>query len=152
VPPHYLNNQETVSCALPSILNEQPLQRFDGLDGRHYRQLVATAMFCKGRGSGGGRVPHGLGVHVEVLTPSETDCLKKLINFEGEVTTTRVCNPIIAGVDEEHKDAARLFCKTYHGSPDEYRFQAGNTSQFNDNGVRKYCGHHGGPLHPTAKQ
>jgi hypothetical protein len=80
-----------------------------------------------------------------------TDCLKALIIFEGEVTATRLCNPIIAAVDEEHKDAARLFCITYHISP-EYMFQAEKTSQFKHNGTRKYCGTGNGPLYPTTKQ
>jgi hypothetical protein len=68
---------------------------------------------------------------VDIVTPAETDCLKALILFERECTATRFCNPIIAGVDDEHKESAKLFCKTYHCSP-EYRFQAENTSQFKD--------------------
>jgi hypothetical protein len=74
-----------------------------------------------------------------------------MIVFEGECTKRRFCEQIVAGVDEEHKDAARLFCNTYRDSL-AYRFQAANTSQYKDNGVRKYCGSKGSPLHPTAKQ
>jgi hypothetical protein len=89
---------------------------------------------------------------VDVLTPAETDCLRSCIVFEGEVTTTRFCKPVIAAVNEEHKDAAKLFCKTYHNS-NQYRSQAENTSQFKSRGVRKYCGFKGkAPLYPTAQQ
>jgi hypothetical protein len=89
---------------------------------------------------------------VDILTPKETECVRALIQFEGDVTPARLCNPIIAAVDEEYKDAARVFCKAYHQSP-EYRSQAENMSQFKDNGMsRKYCGSTKGPLYPTAKQ
>ena len=55
-------------------------------------------------------------------------------------------------MDEQYKDAAGVFTKAYHQSP-EYRFQAEHTTQFKDAGMsRKYAGSTGGPLHPTAKQ
>jgi hypothetical protein len=101
---------------------------------------------------GGTLAPPGPSVFVDTLTLHETECLRTCITFECDTTDKRFCSLVRAGVDEQYKDAARVFTKAYHQSP-EYRFQAEHTTQFKDAGMsRKYAGSTGGPLHPTAKQ